>query len=293
MTHATTSQKMAGFTAFNIENPALPLLVSVPHAGRDYPQEIFANLRLPPDELLRLEDRYADLLVRGVIEGGIPAMIAQRARAWIDLNRDETDIDADMVDGADRESLPAPGAKQRGGLGLIPRRLSGSGDIWRGRIAMADVRKRIECFHRPYHMQIAATLSQMRAKFGIAVLLDVHSMPPLHLQMTGTQPQIVIGDLFGRSAHSRFSESLIARIRQHGFAAALNHPYSGDYVLRRHSDPARNVHALQLEIDRQLYLDDILREPGSGLPAMTGLVADLAQMLIEEAQGNQTLMAAE
>jgi N-formylglutamate amidohydrolase len=281
------------FTAVNTENLSVPLLVSVPHAGRDYPDELFANLRLPPNELLRLEDRYADLLVREISNAGIPTIVAQRARAWIDLNRDETDIDADMVDGADRDSLPAPGAKQRGGLGLIPRRLSGSGDIWRGRFAIADIASRIEQFHRPYHKQIAETLAQIRAKFGIAILLDVHSMPPLHLHMSGTQPQIVIGDLFGRSAQSRFSESLLARIKQYGLGATLNHPYSGDYILRRQSKPAHNIHALQLEVDRQLYLDDILREPGPGLASTAGLVSELAQILIDEAQGSQTLMAAE
>ena len=283
----------AGFGVFNTSNLSCPVLVSVPHAGRDYPQAVFDNLRLPPDMLLRLEDRYADLLARTCIQDGAPVIIAHRARAWIDLNRAETDIDADMVDGVDRDSLPAPGAKQRGGLGLIPRRLSGAGDIWRRRIAMADVTQRIEHFHRPYHTQIAGILARIREKFGVAILLDLHSMPPLHLQVAGPSPQIVIGDLFGRSANARYSEALMARAKHHGFAAALNHPYSGDFMLRRHCDPSRNIHAVQLEIDRTLYLDDILREPSGGLAQMTEFVAEMVQMLTEEALGGQTLMAAE
>ncbi len=282
-----------GFSVFNAEALSLPVLLSVPHAGRDYPATIFNDLRLPPDALLRLEDRYADLLARNALSAGVPGIIAHRARAWIDLNRDETDIDADMVVGIDRTNLPAPGAKQRGGLGLIPRRLSGAGDIWRQRIPIADIHGRIEQFHRPYHAQIEQILGRMREKFGVAILLDLHSMPPLHLQLTGIQPQIVIGDLFGRSTQARFSERLLARIRQDGFHVALNNPYSGDYILRRHSDLACNIHAIQLEIDRTLYLDDILREPGPSLPAIVTLVAELAQTLAEEALGNQTLMAAE
>jgi N-formylglutamate amidohydrolase len=193
----------------------------------------------------------------------------------------------------DRSNLPTPGAKQRGGLGLIPRRLSGAGDIWRTRIPIAEVNDRIEDFHRPYHGQIEQILSRMYDKFGVAILLDLHSMPPLNLQMMGKPPQIVVGDLFGRSAHARFSESLLERIKMHGFKGALNNPYSGDYILRRHSNLAYNIHAMQLEIDRTLYLDDILREPSPGLFTIASMVAEMAQMLAAEALGNQTLMAAE
>ncbi len=283
----------SGFSVYNAETLAHPILLSVPHAGREYPSEVFGNLRLPPETLLRLEDRYADLLAKDVVVADVPVIVASRARAWIDLNRDETDIDADMVEGMDRSNLPTPGAKQRGGLGLIPRRLSGAGDIWRTRIPIGEINGRIENFHRPYHAQIEQILSRMHDKFGVAILLDLHSMPPLHLQVLGKPPQIVVGDLFGRSAHARFSESLLERIKLHGFNGALNHPYSGDYILRRHSNPAQNIHAIQLEIDRTLYLDDILREPGTGLPMIASLVTGMAQMLAEEALGNQTLMAAE
>jgi N-formylglutamate amidohydrolase len=282
-----------GFTVYNADDPAVPLLLSVPHAGREYPDAVFDNLRLAPDMLVRLEDRYADLLARDSIAASFPTIIAHRARAWIDLNRDETDIDADMVDGVDRSNLPTPGAKQRGGLGLIPRRLSGAGDIWRQRIAIADVNDRIDRFHRPYHDHVDSTLASMRKKFGVSILLDLHSMPPLHSQLTGKPAQIVVGDLFGRSAASRYSEMLLQRIRELGMVATLNHPYSGDHVLRRHSNPGAGGHAIQLEIDRSLYLDDILREPGAGLGKMTRIVAELAQMLADDALNNQTLLAAE
>jgi N-formylglutamate amidohydrolase len=283
----------SGFTIHNALELQVPLLVSVPHAGRDYPEAIFKNLRLRPDVLVRLEDRYADLLARDVIGRAVPTIIAHRARAWIDLNRDETDIDADLVDGVDRASMPAPGAKQRGGLGLIPRRLSGVGDIWRQRIALADVKDRIATFHRPYHLGIESILARMREKFGVAILLDLHSMPPLHMNLTKKSPQIVVGDLFGRSAATRFSEVLMKRLGQAGFQTALNNPYSGDHMLRRHGDIDGGTHAIQLEIDRSLYLDDIMREPGHGLAKMSRIVAEMAEILADEALGSRTLMAAE
>lgn len=282
-----------GFAVHNAMPLNMPVLISVPHAGRDYPDEIFASLRLPPASLLRLEDRYADLLIRDVVSDGAPTIIAHRARAWIDLNRDERDIDVEMVSGLNRHDYPAASEKQRGGLGLIPRRLAGEGDIWMRQLTVADVDARIACYHRPYHTQIAKTLRQMRQKFGVAILLDLHSMPPIRDRVSNPVPQFVIGDRFGRSASSRFAELLSAQIRAYGYHAALNHPYSGDYILRRHAAAGRNIHALQIEVDRSLYLDSALREPGAGVARIGRLVADIVAKLADEALGYPTLIAAE
>ncbi|HEV7234162.1 MAG TPA: N-formylglutamate amidohydrolase [Sphingorhabdus sp.] len=270
-----------------------PVLVSVPHAGRDYPDVIFNALRLPRPALLRLEDRYADLLVRDLVRAEAPVIVAHRARAWIDLNRDEKDLDVEMVRGADRTHYPQPGAKQRGGLGLVPRRLSGDGELWKQPFDLADIEQRIASFHRPYHAQVADILSRMRAKFGVAILLDLHSMPPLRQPQIGAAPQFVIGDRFGQSAGSQYAELLIEQLKLRGFHAALNHPYAGEYILRSHASPKQNIHAIQLEVDRSLYLDSVLREPAAGLSAMAGLIGDLVYMLADQAAGISTLMAAE
>lgn len=306
--HLRKTDDANGFTSFNVTELTLPVLVSVPHAGRDYPDSVFNNLRLPRAALLRLEDRYADLLVRNVLKAGSPAIIAHRARAWIDLNRDESDIDVDMVRGADRADYPQPGAKQRGGLGLVPRRLSGNGDLWAQPFEIVDIEQRIASFHRPYHAQVSDILAQMRAKFGVAILLDLHSMPPIRPSQSadalanGRQvnrthsaepPQFVVGDRFGQSAASQYAELLIGQIRMRGFRVALNHPYAGEYILRRHARPKANIHAIQLEVDRSLYLDSALREPGSGLAAIAAVVSDLVHALADQALGTATLIAAE
>ena len=287
-----------GFTGYNIAALSSPVLVSVPHAGRDYPDIIFSNLRLPRAALLRLEDRYADLLVRNVVRAESPVIVAHRARAWIDLNRDETDIDVDMVRGADRADYPQPSAKQRGGLGLIPRRLSGDGDLWKRPFETADIEHRIASFHRPYHAQIADILARIRAKFGVAILLDLHSMPPIRQPQAGgaqpgKAPQFVVGDRFGQSAASQYAELLNGQIRLRGFRSALNHPYAGEYILRRHARPKTNIHAIQLEVDRSLYLDSAVREPGAGLASIQTLVGDLVYALADQALGKATLIAAE
>jgi N-formylglutamate amidohydrolase len=283
----------AGFGIFGTDNLSIPVLLSVPHAGRDYPDSIFNDLRLPKAALLRLEDRYADLLARKAMSLGYPVVIAHRARAWIDLNREENDLDVEMVRGADRARYPTPGAKQRGGLGLIPRRLSGDGDLWENLLDLDDVENRVATFHRPYHSTVSQVLEQMREKFGVAILLDLHSMPPLK-QSTVTPPaRFVIGDRFGKSASSQFADLLTRQIRGYGHPVSLNHPYAGEYILRRHAKPAANIHALQLEVDRSLYLESALREPGSGLERTTSLVASLVTALADEALGSATLIAAE
>ena len=287
-------EKMAVFTCFNMDMPNIPVLLSVPHAGRDYPPELLVNLRVPPAELLRLEDRYADRLIQPAISSGYPAIVAHRARAYIDLNRAETDIDTGMVAGSDTAKAPVLSAKARGGLGLFPRRLQMCGELWRSPIARGDAEQRIADVHRPYHQSVAAILSAMRARFGVAILLDVHSMPPIPIRAhEDVQPQIVIGDRFGRSAASIYTELVVSRAQMQGIKAALNTPYSGDYILQRHGDPGRGIHALQLEVDRSLYLDSDLREPTAGLKTMASFVQAVVADLADQALGASFAEAAE
>lgn len=281
-----------GFQLFNLDSPGLPILISVPHAGREYPTELLENLRIAPAELQRLEDRYADRLVAPAIAAGMPAIVARRARAWIDLNRGEDELDPEMIKGGTGVRKTVGSAKMRGGLGLVPRRLMHSGDIWLRPFEAQDVEQRLSGFHRPYHQQVEKALLQMRDLFGIALLVDMHSMPPL-LPVGGFQPHIVIGDRFGQSAASLYSEMLLQRLKQIGVAAALNHPYPGDYILRRHGNVRKNIHAIQIEVDRALYLDSELREPASGLEATSAIITELMMLLAELVGGASIPMAAE
>ncbi len=281
-----------GFRVYNAQKLAFPVLLCVPHAGRHYPSEITRNLRIDPAQLQRLEDRYADRLVASAIDSGFPAIIAHMARAWIDLNRSEEELDPQMVCGPLNGWKTMTSAKMRGGLGLIPRRLATAGDIWKDRFDITDVRTRVSSFHEPYHQQIGGLLDQIRAQHGSAVLIDIHSMPPLN-QTAGVCPQIIVGDRFGQSASSIYAEILVHRLRQSHIPVALNHPYSGDYVLRRHGRPKKNIHAIQIEFDRSLYLDSNLRDPGSGLQSVIQIVKELAMLLGEIAGNGSTLIAAE
>ena len=270
------------------------VVLSVPHAGRDYPAALLSNLRVPADKLLRLEDRYADLLVRTAGADGFACITAHRARAWLDLNRGPEDLDRGMVAEAKGTGLAAAltrklsgqmlSARARGGLGLIPRRLPDCGELWARPIDAAEAEARIAHYHEPYHAALAAALSARRAAMGAAVLLDVHSMPPLPPEW-GTNGQdaaadIVIGDLFGMSAPDRLVAPMMELARAHGFTPALNNPYAGGYVLRRHGRPAKGIYAIQLEVSRALYLDAALREPDpDGVARVGALVKAMADVL--------------
>jgi N-formylglutamate amidohydrolase len=287
------SELEAGFALRNTADLQWPVLLSVPHAGREYPNEIYDQLRLPPAALVRLEDRYADYLSRDAIAAGIPTIVALRPRAWIDLNRDVRDMDQEMLVVSDRDPMITPGIKTRGGLGLVPRRLSGEGDIWRRPFSGAEISARVEAYHRPYHDQISTILADMRARFGGAILLDLHSMPPLEGSFGNPPAAFVVGDVFGKSASGQVSETLLSHIKHAGFRGQLNHPYAGDYILRTHGAVARNIHAVQLEVDRSLYLDQNLQQPGPRLTQITALVADLCRALAHNGLHSRFMEAAE
>jgi N-formylglutamate amidohydrolase len=253
-----------------------------------------ALTRVSSEQLICLEDRHADLLTSRAVDAGFGVLSARVARAWIDLNRDETELDPDLIrserapSGAHRMT-----AKVRGGLGLIPSRVASVGDIWRARLDPADVELRIEQHHRPYHAQLRDLLEMRLAKFGCAVLLDVHSMPPLKADRHGPPPHIVIGNLHGRAAEARFSNVLEAEARGAGFRVRLNSPYAGGHILEQHCNPARGIHGLQIEIDRSLYLCPNFKEPGLGLPVIQNLILRLAEVLAAEATLPSCSIAAE
>lgn len=271
------------------EDSLLPVLLSVPHAGREYPSKLLERSRVPMDTLRRLEDRFADLLLDDAIDAGCSAIVARIARAAIDLNRDPRDIDSRMVATVPRGTALIQSVKQRGGLGLFPRSLPRSGDIWHRRLPWQEAIFLIRHVHVPYHQAISTLLRSIHARHGCALLIDVHSMPPIAPSVTARpRPDIVIGDRFGVSASARFADVARSVVADHGYSCAVNHPYPGFYVLERHGAPIRGIQALQIEISRDLYLDDSLHLPGPGLASLQALLAELVCALADEA-GSKTL----
>lgn len=273
--------------------PQSPVILSVPHAGRRYPPSLLESARIGEDALRSLEDRHVDSIVTPLADKGYTIIVARVARAWIDLNRSEREIDPAMV-------TPPPGqagyeltAKVRGGLGLVPRRLAGHGNIYRRALSQKDIADRIRTAHRPYHGQISDMLEAARRLFGIAILLDCHSMPPLRAKDGKAPAKIIVGDRHGKSSAPAFARRAIDICRNSGLRAALNAPYAGGHILARHARPERDVHGLQLEICRSLYLDRAYDRPSPALPGITTLIGALADGLASEALSPPDALAAE
>jgi N-formylglutamate amidohydrolase len=214
-------------------------------------------------------------------------MLVQRpARAWIDLNRAESDRDPRIDEGVSPMAQPIESPKLRSGLGLIPRRAGRAGDLLRRRLSNEEVIARIRADHRPYHDALGRALAAARARFGAAVLLDLHSMPP------PDHAEIVFGDRFGRTAAGRFVNRIEAIAEAGGFAHALNTPYSGGHILERHAAPANGVHAIQIEWSRALYLDAAMDAPGPGLAHAARTLRAMLDALADEACAANRLQAA-
>ncbi|WP_374529519.1 N-formylglutamate amidohydrolase [Novosphingobium sp.] len=281
-----------GMTAFSLDAPdpsSVPVLIAVPHAGRAYPGSLIERLRNPGFAALKLEDRYVDRLGEHIARAtGAALLVARAPRAMIDLNRGVEEVDWDMFTRGKPGGIGSytPGVRVRSGLGLIPRRIPGLGELWKRRHDEEDLAARIEQIHAPYHTCLSETLQQLRDRWGAALLIDLHSMPPLGNRGApgGGQggAEFVLGDRFGATCHGSLVGSSFGYFNEMRRGAAHNRPYAGGYVLERHADPANGIHAIQLEIDRSSYLDHRLVEPGKGFAAMVGLLTGLVRRLAGE-----------
>lgn len=264
-------QRICVTSMVNMSSVLSPVVISVAHAGRDY-GDLGELARVPLDGLRPLEDRYADALTAGA--GPHRVIAFDKARAWIDVNREPHDLDSSMVAGATARILSP---RARGGLGLVPRRLSAVGELWRRPLTRVELDERLFDY-RGFHARIEMALAEARTAFGRAVLIDLHSMPSLPSGV-----EAVLGNAHGAACSRETTETVMTLLRDAGLNAALNQPYAGGAIVRRHGRPAIAVQAFQIEFDRRLYLDDALDAPGTGLSAIQALVRQIANTLAEPA----------
>lgn len=269
----------------------LPVLISVPHAGRAYPSGVLKTMRDAQLGQLRLEDRHIDAVgVEMAKATGAGFLVAHAPRAMLDLNRADDDVDWEMISGSkqgkNQRGAHTAGINRRAksGLGLVPRRLPGFGEIWRGRLDQTELDRRIECIHRPYHEFLAFELERIRNVWGAALLIDLHSMPPLH-KKTGQEnpPRIVLGDRFGAACDAALIARAMRFLDDFGCSSSHNRPYSGGYVLDRHASPPRGLHAIQVEVCRSTYLDERFDQPSAGVKPMAAMLSGLVRELGAEA----------
>ncbi|MCT2559050.1 N-formylglutamate amidohydrolase [Tsuneonella sp. YG55] len=289
--------------AYTLRRPPgapIPVLIAAPHGGRDYAPVLTERMRDAAYSALRLEDRHVDRMADSIAAAtGAALLVAHAPRAMLDLNRATDDMDWSMVAGG----APSPtrhsaaNRRARSGLGLVPRRLPGLGEIWKSRIDRADLDARVEGIHRPYHAALAAALEDLRDRWGAVLLIDLHSMPPLRARHAGEQPgEFVIGDRFGASCSHRLVARAFDWFEQHGRVAVHNRPYAGGYVLDRHAAPARGIHAMQIEVCRASYLDARLEEPSGRFGGVSRTLAGLVRALaadVSDLGGARLPLAAE
>ena len=253
--------------AFEVRQPAdqrVPYVFNSPHSGRNYPPRFLNMSRLDTIAIRRSEDYFVEELFSGAVPLGAPMLMAHFPRAYLDVNREPYELDPRMFG----ERLP-PYANSRsirvaGGLGTIPRVVSEGIEIYNSRLPVAEAEARITGIYKPYHQTLRDLLAQTHRRFGFAVLIDCHSMPAsVRYGQDGVRPDFIIGDRFGTSASRDLSEAAISILSGMGYLVTSNKPYAGGFITEHYGRPLKGLHALQIEVNRGLYMDErtIIRKP--------------------------------
>jgi N-formylglutamate amidohydrolase len=270
-------------------NVSAPVLFSSPHSGRIYPKSFRERSRLPALTLRRSEDAYVDLLFAGVTRLGMPLAKAHFPRAYVDVNREPYELDPEMFAGALPMEANTRSLRVAGGLGTIPRIVAEAAEIYRGPLPVAEAHERIERLYLPYHRLIAETLQRLRDGFGVSLLIDCHSMPSAARGQRPPRPDFVLGDRFGTSCAAEFIDGAERSLRRLGYTVARNRPYAGGYITQAYGRPGRGLHALQIEINRGLYLDERSISPLKGFGALRdsleAFAADLRDLVPQRSGG--------
>jgi N-formylglutamate amidohydrolase len=228
-----------------------------PHSGSDYAAEFLAASRLGPLQIRSSEDAFVDELFAAAPVHGAPLLAARVPRACVDLNRAPEDLDPALIAGASRRSS---NPRIAAGLGVIPRVVAEGRSIIDGKLPMAEAERRIADLWRPYHAMLATLLAEARAALGMAILFDCHSMPHDALAsapaMGGRRPDVILGDRFGASCDRWLADAALEIFTSAGFAVARNAPFAGGYITQAYGAPRQGVQAMQIEIDRALYMDE-------------------------------------
>lgn len=281
--------------AFRLDQPrrvTSSVVVASPHSGRHYPPAFLRASVLDERTIRSSEDAFMDLLVAAAPALGAPLLAAEWPRAYLDLNRAEDELDPGVIEGVGRV-VQTP--RINSGLGVVPRVVANGRAIYRGKLTQAEAQARIEQIWRPYHTTLDGLLSQARTDFGKAVLLDFHSMPHEALDAVarpGTpRPQVVLGDRFGASADGDIVDVLEDGFLSAGLVVSRNAPFAGAYVTQRYGRPAKGYHAIQIEIDRSLYMNEHMVRPNANFDAMKRVIGQVLGRVINALPGRVALAA--
>jgi len=269
-----------------------PVVVASPHSGRHYPVEFLRASMLDERAIRSSEDAFMDILVGGALALGAPVIAAEYPRAWLDLNRSPEEMDPGVVDGVGRV-VQTP--RISSGLGVIPRVVANGRAIYRGKLTRAEAEARIAQVWRPYHAALDTLMAGAQAAYGEAVLLDFHSMPHEALDSVARpgfrRPDVVLGDRFGASAAGEVMDALEDGFLAEGLSVIRNAPFAGAFVTQHYGRPARGRHAVQVEIDRALYMNERTVRPNDNFEAVKRLVTSVIDRVIVSRPGRVPLAA--
>ena len=250
-----------------------PVVFNSPHSGAIYPRAFLSSARLDHGTLRRSEDSFVDELIAGVVPRGYPMMRAHFPRCYVDVNREPYELDPRMFDGRLPSFANTRSMRVAGGLGTVARVVGDAQEIYDQRISVDDALRRIESLYKPYHRALRKLFTRVHQDFGAALLIDCHSMP----SATGARDDrpradIVIGDRYGTSCVPVVAEITESLLRSLGYSVSRNKPYAGGFITEHYGNPAGGLHAIQLEFNRALYMDERRYER---IPAFRKLASDV------------------
>lgn len=284
-------------TAFRLHRPTkrtTSVVFASPHSGRDYPESFLKQTVLNPREVRTSEDAFVDQLFAAAPDYGATFITACAPRAYLDLNRGADELDSALIAGVRRS---AHNPRIASGLGVVPRVVANGRQIYRGKISLTEAHQRIAQFWRPYHDQLQTLLDESANAFGEAILIDCHSMPHEALESVGPpgspRPDIVLGDRFGAAAASTIMEHVEAAFSSAGLRVARNMPFAGAFITQHYGRPSRGQHAIQVEIDRRLYMNERTLEPNENFEAFKSLLNGVMAELVDIGRPADQRVAAE
>jgi N-formylglutamate amidohydrolase len=255
---------------------ATPVICASPHSGRIYPPAMMAASQLGPRAIRRSEDAYVDALVAAAPAHGHTLITAEFARAFIDVNREPWELDPAMFEDELPAFAKARTARVAAGLGAIARIVCEGQEIYARKLTFAEAEGRVRTVHQPYHAALVDLIAETKARLGLAVLIDWHSMPAAAANGRSGEPcDFVLGDRFGAACAGAIAGLVERELAEMGYRVARNAPYAGGYTTEHYGRPGRKVHALQIEINRALYFDERALAPTARFPA---LKADLERL---------------
>lgn len=284
---ATVADIEPPFDLAEPEMPAAPVLFNSPHSGRVYPPGFLASARLPLATLRRSEDTFVDDLFEPAHQHGLVFMRAHFPRSFVDLNREPYELDPRMFDGRLPPFANTRSLRVAGGLGTIARVVGDAVEIYDRRLPVAEALERIDTYYLPYHRALRQALARLYREFGTAVLIDCHSMPSSVVSREERpRADVVIGDRYGTSCAPWIVETVEATLRGLGYIVHRNKPYAGGFITEHYGNPTAGHHALQIEINRALYLDEVQFRKSDRFERMRADIGVLIRRLSELPYGD-------